>query len=51
MKKKYIKPQMMVAEIPMGLQLLAGSTPGYGGGGSGDPQAPEFEEGWIEKEY
>lgn len=42
---------MEVIEIAIGQQLLAGSDPGYGGGGSGDPAAPEFEEEWVEKAY
>ena len=51
MKKEYMKPQMEVMEIMVNQQLLAGSDPGYGGGGSGDPAAPEFEEEWVEKAY
>ena len=47
MKKEYIKPQMEVVEIASSVQLLAGSTPGYGGGGNADPQAPEFD--WVDK--
>ena len=42
MKKIYVTPQMEVVEIASSVQLLAGSTPGYGGGGNADPQAPEF---------
>ena len=49
MKKQYMKPQMEVVEIASSVQLLAGSTPGYGGGGSADPQAPEFD--WVDKAY
>ena len=49
MKKEYIKPQMEVVEIASSVQLLAGSTPGYGGGGNADPQAPEFD--WVDKAY
>ena len=40
MKKEYSKPQMEVMEIMVSQQLLAGSDPTYGGGGSGDPAAP-----------
>ena len=40
MKKKYIMPQITVAEIAIGQQLLAGSTPGYGGGAT--PQSRDF---------
>ena len=43
MKKIYVTPQMEVVEIASSVQLLAGSTPGYGGGGNADPQAPEFD--------
>ena len=34
---------MEVVEIASSAQLLAGSVPGYGGGGNVDPQAPEFD--------
>jgi len=44
-----MKPQMEVVEIASSVQLLAGSTPGYGGGGNADPQAPEFD--WVDKAY
>ena len=43
MKKRYVEPQMVVVEIASSAQLLAGSVPGYGGGGNADPQAPEFD--------
>ena len=42
MRKEYIKPRTEVVEIAMGRQLLAGSTPGYGGGSDVNPQAPEY---------
>jgi hypothetical protein len=42
MRKEYIKPQMEVVEIKSSVQVLAGSTPRYGGGGNADPQAPEL---------
>lgn len=52
MKKIYVTPQMEVVEIASSVQLLAGSTPGYGGGGNADPQAPEFNPegdfGWVD---
>ena len=44
-----MKPQMEVVEIASSVQLLAGSVPGYGGGGNADPQAPEFD--WTDKFY
>ena len=49
MKKEYSMPEMSVVEITASVQLLAGSTPGYGGGSDADPQAPEFD--WVEKAY
>ena len=49
MKKRYVEPQMEVVEIASSVQLLAGSVPGYGGGGNADPQAPEFD--WTDKFY
>ena len=54
MKKIYVTPQMEVVEIASSVQLLAGSTPGYGGGGNADPQAPEFDlddYDWVDKGY
>ena len=42
MKKKYIMPQITVAEIAIGQQLLAGSTPGYGGGSGATPHSRDF---------
>ena len=42
MRKEYIKPQMEVVEIMSSVQVLAGSTPGYGGGSNVTPQAPEL---------
>ena len=42
MRKEYIKPQMEVVEIMSSVQVLAGSTPGYGGGSNVPPQAPEL---------
>ena len=38
-----MKPQMEVVEIAFSAQLLAGSVPGYGGGGNAEPQTPEFD--------
>lgn len=49
MKKEYMKPQMEVMEIAVERQLLAGSVPEYGGGGSEDPQAPDYD--WVDKAY
>ena len=49
MKKKYSMPEMSVVEITASVQLLAGSDPGYGGGGNYDPQAPEYD--WVDKAY
>ena len=49
MKKEYVAPQMEVVAIKTNQQLLAGSVPGYGGGGSEDPQAPVLEEDWVDK--
>ena len=40
---------MSVVEITASVQLLAGSDPGYGGGGNYDPQAPEYD--WVDKAY
>ena len=40
MRKDYIMPQMEVVEMTMGRQLLAGSTPGYGGGSDLTPESP-----------
>ena len=54
MKKIYVTPQMEVVEIASSVQLLAGSTPGYGGGGNADPQAPELDlddYDWVDKGY
>jgi hypothetical protein len=42
MRKEYIKPQMEVVEIKSSVQVLAGSTPEYGGGSNVTPQAPEL---------
>ena len=45
---------MEVVEIASSAQLLAGSVPGYGGGGNADPQAPEFDlddYDWVDKGY
>ena len=45
---------MEVVEIASSVQLLADSTPGYGGGGSADPQAPELDlddYDWVDKYY
>jgi len=41
MRKEYIKPLITVVEIVMAQRLLAGSTPGFGGGGSSTPEARE----------
>ena len=39
MKKTYINPEMEVVSLETPQQLLAGSTPGYGGAGGGAADA------------
>ena len=41
MRKVYIRPLITVVEIAMNQRLLAGSTPGYGGGSDAIPQSRE----------
>ena len=51
MKKEYIQPVMEVVDLKTDQYLLTVSDPGYGGGSSADPEAPEFEFDWVEKAY
>lgn len=51
MKKEYIQPVMEVVDLKTDQYLLTVSDPGYGGGNSADPEAPEFEFDWVEKAY
>ena len=44
MKKEYVKPQMEAIELKQNSSLLAGSTPGYGGAGGGEGDAPAMLE-------
>ena len=44
MKKEYKTPKAEVIELKQNSSLLAGSTPGYGGQGSGSGDAPLFED-------
>ena len=54
MKKEYMKPTMDVVQMGQMGQLLAGSLDsvdgnagvGYGGAGTGDPQAPDLVFDW-----
>ena len=51
MKKKYIQPAMEVVDLKTDQYLLTVSDPGFDGGSSADPEAPEFDFDWVKKAY